>query len=213
MPQLACQFCGRPRLPAPRLTNSSLSKSNSGLASRASRCRTANLLGHRRDALPGRLVAAGQGRFGLLEAPSPTPSSGRGIPGLWDICRRRWRSGPRSPRACSAGRAARETPWRFAAQDWPRPGPSAKKNPWPPPWLWIFSSSWFSPCLQVEDDGVAVGRDAACNVLREQLLAVEPNLQPVVAAEAGGRLRGLVGRDRAEQVGRHLRFRLGNSCA
>ena len=193
MEQLPCQFCGRPRFPAPRLTSKSLSKSRSGLASKASRCKTANFSARLGDALLGRLVAAGQGRFGLLDGLFQFRQAAKEFPAFGIFAA----VGGKQvlDRLARAGHAAQHGELPGAPRRKMRlAGPQVEVEPMAAALVVDLQEQPVLAWLQVEDDGVIVGRDAAGNVLREQLLAVEPHLQPVVAAEAGGGLRGLVRR-------------------
>ena len=65
-----------------------------------------------------------------------------------------------------------------------------------------FQQQFVFAGLQIEDDHGAIGGDAACHILREQFLGVEPDLQSIIAAQTHGCLRRLVGGERAKQIGR-----------
>ena len=161
------------------------------------------LVGDLGDTLFRPLVAGGQGRFGLLEAFFQFRQAAEEFRALGifaavggnQVLDRRARAGQAAEHGKLPGAARRKIGLA---------GAHRKEVAMAAGLVVDLQEQPVHALLQVEDDGVVVGRDAAGHVLREELLAVEPHLQPVVAAEAGRGLGGLVGGDGAIQVGRHM---------
>ena len=69
-----------------------------------------------------------------------------------------------------------------------------------PPPLTILTSSMLSPALQRDGRFLLIRRGGARGLVRHDLLAVQPDLDGVVAAEREGERHGAVGVDGAVQV-------------